>query len=177
MNVQVGIGFKPVSYLATERLVHSAIGYAIQHKRKSVTFVHKGNIMKFTEGAFRDWGYKVAKDFFGAVEIDGGPWCKIPEGKPGAGLLLKSFARLQNVHPGFESKNVLTMEVALPVLKYPRGKPVIDFYAEVERRVGRVPGVQHVALTSILPLSGTNSDSSFAIEGRDPRADKVYPDE
>jgi len=61
-------------------LIHSAIGYAVKHKRKSVTFVHKGNIMKFTEGAFRDWGYKVAKDFYGAVEIDGGPWCKLPNG-------------------------------------------------------------------------------------------------
>jgi isocitrate dehydrogenase len=89
VDVQVGIGFKPVSYLGTERLVHSAISYAIQHKRKSVTLVHKGNIMKFTEGSFRDWGYKVAKDFFGAVEIDGGPWCKIPDGKPGAGIVIK----------------------------------------------------------------------------------------
>ena len=89
MSVEVGIGIKPVSYLGTERLVHSAIEYAIKHKRKSVTLVHKGNIMKFTEGGFRDWGYKVAKDFFGAVEIDGGPWCKIPEGKPGAGIVIK----------------------------------------------------------------------------------------
>jgi isocitrate dehydrogenase len=89
VDVQVGIGFKPVSYLGTERLVHSAISYAISHNRKSVTLVHKGNIMKFTEGGFRDWGYKVAKDFFGAVEIDGGPWCKIPEGKPGAGIVIK----------------------------------------------------------------------------------------
>jgi len=89
VDVQVGIGFKPISYLGTERLAHSAIGYAIKNKSKSVTFVHKGNIMKFTEGAFRDWGYKVAKDFYGAVEIDGGPWCKIPDGKPGAGLIIK----------------------------------------------------------------------------------------
>ena len=89
VNVEVGIGFKPISYLGTERLVHSAIGYAIQHKRKSVTLVHKGNIMKFTEGSFRDWGYKIAKDFFGAQEIDGGPWCKIPEGRAGAGLVIK----------------------------------------------------------------------------------------
>ncbi len=88
-NVQVGVGVKPVSYLGTERLVYTAIGYAIKNKRKSVTIVHKGNIMKNTEGAFRDWGYKVAKDFYGAVEIDGGPWCKIPEGKPGAGLVIK----------------------------------------------------------------------------------------
>ncbi len=89
VDVQVGIGFKPVSYLGTERLVHSAISYAIQHKRKSVTLVHKGNIMKFTEGGFRDWGYQVAKKFYGAQEIDGGPWCKIPDGKPGAGLVIK----------------------------------------------------------------------------------------
>ena len=89
VGVEVGIGIKPISYLGTERLVHSAIGYAIKHKRKSVTFVHKGNIMKFTEGAFRDWGYKVGKEFYGAVELDGGPWCKIPEGKPGAGIVLK----------------------------------------------------------------------------------------
>src|SRR5690606_3733967 len=89
LPVQVGVGIKPVSYLGTERLVHSAIGYAIQQKRKSVTLVHKGNIMKFTEGGFRDWGYQVAKQYFGAEEIDGGPWCRIPEGKPGAGLIIK----------------------------------------------------------------------------------------
>jgi len=89
LPVQVGIGIKPVSYLGTERLVHSAISYAIENKRKSVTLVHKGNIMKFTEGAFRDFGYQVARDFFGAVELDGGPWHVIPEGKPGAGLIIK----------------------------------------------------------------------------------------
>ena len=88
-SVQVGLGLKPVSYLCTERLVHSAIGYAIKEKRRSLTLVHKGNIMKFTEGAFRDWGYKVAQEFYGAVPLDGGPWCKIPEGKPGAGLVIK----------------------------------------------------------------------------------------
>jgi isocitrate dehydrogenase len=89
VGVEVGVGLKPVSRLGTERLVHSAIGYAVQFNRKSVTLVHKGNIMKFTEGAFRDWGYQVAKDFYGAEEIDGGPWCKIPAGKPGAGLVIK----------------------------------------------------------------------------------------
>jgi isocitrate dehydrogenase len=89
LGVEVGIGLKPISRLGTERLVHSAIGYAVQNRRKSVTLVHKGNIMKYTEGAFRDWGYQVAKDFFGAVPIDGGPWCRIPEGKPGAGLTIK----------------------------------------------------------------------------------------
>jgi isocitrate dehydrogenase len=88
-DVQVGVGIKPVSYSGSVRLIHSAISYAIKFKRKSVTLVHKGNIMKFTEGAFRDWGYKVAKEYFGAVEMDGGPWCKIPEGKPGAGIVIK----------------------------------------------------------------------------------------
>jgi isocitrate dehydrogenase len=88
-EVCVGIGIKPVSRAGSVRLIHSAIGYAIKHKRKSVTLVHKGNIMKFTEGAFRDWGYEIAKQYFGAEEIDGGPWCKIPEGKPGAGLVIK----------------------------------------------------------------------------------------
>jgi isocitrate dehydrogenase len=88
-DVRVGIGIKPVSYSGSVRLIHSAISYAVKFQRKSVTLVHKGNIMKFTEGAFRDWGYQVAKEYFGAVEIDGGPWCKIPEGKPGAGLVIK----------------------------------------------------------------------------------------
>jgi len=76
----VGIGIKPVSKAGTERLVRAAIKYAIDEKKKSVTFVHKGNIMKYTEGAFRDWGYDLAKKEFGAVEIDGGPWCKLPNG-------------------------------------------------------------------------------------------------
>ena len=88
-DVKVGVGIKAVSYSGTVRLMHSAIAYAIKFKRKSVTIVHKGNIMKYTEGAFRDWGYELAKTEFGAVEMDGGPWCKIPEGKPGAGLVIK----------------------------------------------------------------------------------------
>jgi isocitrate dehydrogenase len=89
VTVQVGVGLKPISYLGSERLIHSAIGYAVSNKRKSVTLVHKGNIMKFTEGAFRDWGYDVAKKFYGAEEIDGGPWCRIPDGRPGAGIVIK----------------------------------------------------------------------------------------
>ncbi|HNP95220.1 MAG TPA: NADP-dependent isocitrate dehydrogenase [Cyclobacteriaceae bacterium] len=72
-----GIGIKPVSREGTERLVRSAIEYAVQHKKPSVTLVHKGNIMKFTEGAFRDWGYALAKNEFGATLLDGGPWMEI----------------------------------------------------------------------------------------------------
>src|SRR5256885_8494481 len=88
-NVLVGLGLKPVSRSGSVRLIHSAISYAILNQRKSVTLVHKGNIMKFTEGAFRDWGYEIAKSYFGAEEIDGGPWCKIPMGKPGGGIVIK----------------------------------------------------------------------------------------
>lgn len=75
-----GIGIKPVSREGTERLVRRAIQYAIRNQRKSVTLVHKGNIMKFTEGAFRDWGYALAKNEFGAKLIDNGPWCKLANG-------------------------------------------------------------------------------------------------
>ena len=73
-----GIGIKPVSEEGTRRLVRAAIRYAIDNGRKSVTLVHKGNIMKFTEGAFRDWGYATAREEFGAEPVNGGPWCEIP---------------------------------------------------------------------------------------------------
>ena len=77
---QIGIGIKPVSRPGTERLIRSAIEYTLREKRRSLTIVHKGNIMKYTEGAFRDWAYELAKREFGAVEIDAGPWCKLPQG-------------------------------------------------------------------------------------------------
>jgi len=76
----VGIGVKPVSRPGTERLVRAALEYAVRHQRKSLTVVHKGNIMKYTEGAFRDWAYELARREFGAVELDGGPWCRTPQG-------------------------------------------------------------------------------------------------
>ena len=75
-----GLGIKPISREGSERLIRAAIQYAVANNRKSLTLVHKGNIMKFTEGAFRDWGYELAKREFGAVEFDGGPWCKLPNG-------------------------------------------------------------------------------------------------
>lgn len=74
------IGIKPVSEEGSKRLIRSAIAYAQEHGRKSVTLVHKGNIMKFTEGSFKNWGYELAKEEFGAKEIDGGPWCELPDG-------------------------------------------------------------------------------------------------
>ena len=82
-----GIGIKPVSREGTERLVRKAIQYAIANKRKSVTLVHKGNIMKFTEGAFRDWGYALAQKEFGGQLLDGGPWVRMP-GKAGSGDII-----------------------------------------------------------------------------------------
>jgi isocitrate dehydrogenase len=74
------LGVKPISEEGTKRLVRSAIDYALSQGKKSVTLVHKGNIMKYTEGGFRDWGYELAMQEYGAVEVDGGPWCKLPGG-------------------------------------------------------------------------------------------------
>jgi isocitrate dehydrogenase len=84
-----GIGIKPVSREGTERLVRKAIQYAINNNRDSVTLVHKGNIMKFTEGAFKNWGYELARKEFGAKEIDGGPWCSFPNPDTGAEIVIK----------------------------------------------------------------------------------------
>lgn len=84
-----GIGIKPVSEQGTNRLVTAAIQYAIDNNRDSVTLVHKGNIMKFTEGAFKDWGYQVAKDKFGAVEYQGGPWLEITNPKTNKPIIIK----------------------------------------------------------------------------------------
>lgn len=96
----VGIGIKPVSQEGTFRLVKAAIQYAIDNERDSVTLVHKGNIMKFTEGAFRDWGYQCAKDEFGAKELDGGPWCEFTSPKNGKQIIIKDViadAMLQQI--------------------------------------------------------------------------------
>lgn len=84
-----GIGIKPVSIEGTERLVRKAIQYAIDHDKPSVTIVHKGNIMKFTEGGFRDWAYALAQKEFGAQLIDGGPWCKFKNPKTGRDIVIK----------------------------------------------------------------------------------------
>ncbi|SUA94457.1 Isocitrate dehydrogenase [NADP] [Oligella urethralis] len=84
-----GIGIKPVSEEGTKRLVRQAIQYAINNDRDSVTLVHKGNIMKFTEGSFRDWGYELAREEFGAELIDGGPWCSFKNPKTGKEIVIK----------------------------------------------------------------------------------------
>ncbi len=84
-----GIGIKPVSREGTSRLVRAALRYAIDNDRKSITFVHKGNIQKYTEGAFRDWGYEVARNEFGAQPIDGGPWCSLKNPHTGREIVVK----------------------------------------------------------------------------------------
>ena len=84
-----GIGIKPVSKEGSQRLIRKAIQYAIDTDRTSVTLVHKGNIMKFTEGAFRNWGYQLAKEEFGAKELDGGPWLSFPNPLTGKAIVVK----------------------------------------------------------------------------------------
>ena len=93
------IGIKPVSIDGSKRLIRKAIQYAIDNNRKSVTITHKGNIMKFTEGGFRDWGYELAKQEFGAVEIDGGPWCKLPNGMIIKDCIADAFLQEILLHP------------------------------------------------------------------------------
>jgi isocitrate dehydrogenase len=95
-----GIGIKPVSKQGSQRLVRKAIQYAIDHQRDSVTLVHKGNIMKYTEGAFKQWGYEVALNEFGAEQIGAGPWCKITHPETGKEIIIKDViadAMLQQV--------------------------------------------------------------------------------
>ena len=86
---ECGIGIKPISKQGTERLVDKAIQYAIANDRDSITFVHKGNIMKFTEGSFKDWGYQFAASEYGAVELDGGPWHKLTNPVTGREIVIK----------------------------------------------------------------------------------------
>ncbi len=95
-----GIGIKPISQEGTARIVRAAITYALENDKESLTLVHKGNIMKFTEGGFRDWGYAIAKDEFGAVELDGGPWCTLENPTTGRSILIKDViadAMLQQI--------------------------------------------------------------------------------
>ena len=106
-----GIGIKPVSREGTERIVRAAINHAVQHGLPSVTLVHKGNIMKFTEGGFRDWGYALAQREFGAVEIDGGPWCSFTNPNSGNEIVIKDViadAMLQQVLTRPREYSVLT---------------------------------------------------------------------
>ena len=106
-----GIGIKPVSKEGTARIVRAAIQYAIENDKPSVTLVHKGSIMKFTEGGFRDWGYNLAKEEFGATELDGGPWCTLTNPNTGNTILIKDViadAMLQQIITRPAEYSVLT---------------------------------------------------------------------
>ncbi|MDC1419461.1 NADP-dependent isocitrate dehydrogenase [Euryarchaeota archaeon] len=106
-----GIGIKPISKEGTKRIVRAAINHAISNNERSVTIVHKGNIMKFTEGGFRDWGYQLAKDEFGATEIDGGPWCSMINPVTGTEIIIKDViadAMLQQILTRPKEYSVLT---------------------------------------------------------------------
>ena len=130
------IGIKPVSKEGTERLIRATIKYAIQHDLPSVTFVHKGNIMKFTEGAFRDWGYALVKSEFGAVEIDAGPWCSLKNPQTGKEIIIRDViadAFLQQIltRPA-EYSVIATMNL--------NGDYISDALAAIVGGIGIAPG-------------------------------------
>ncbi|MDZ7359601.1 MAG: NADP-dependent isocitrate dehydrogenase [candidate division KSB1 bacterium] len=155
------IGIKPVSSEGSKRLIRAAIRYAIAHHRKSVTLVHKGNIMKFTEGAFRDWGYQIAKEEFGGVEINGGPWLKLPDGIVIKDVIADAFLQQILTRPA-EYDVIATMNL--------NGDYISDALAAQVGGIGIAPG------------ANINYDSGYAIfeatHGTAPKyagQDKVNP--
>ncbi|MBN1523808.1 MAG: NADP-dependent isocitrate dehydrogenase [Spirochaetales bacterium] len=130
------IGIKPVSKEGTKRLIRSAIQYTVDHDLPSITFVHKGNIMKYTEGAFRDWGYELAKDEFGASALDGGPWCVFKNPKTGHEIVVKDCiadAFLQQILTRPKEYSVIaTMNL--------NGDYVSDALAAIVGGIGIAPG-------------------------------------
>jgi isocitrate dehydrogenase len=156
-----GFGIKPISQEGTERLVRAALKYTIENKRKSLTIVHKGNIMKFTEGGFRDWAYGIAKREFGAVEIDGGPWCKLPNGVIVKDVIADAFLQ-----------QILTRPAEYEVIATPNlnGDYISDALAAQVGGIGIAPG------------GNINYESGFAVfeatHGTAPKyanLDKVNP--
>ena len=125
------IGIKPVSIEGSERLIRRAIQYAIANKRKSVTLVHKGNIMKFTEGGFKKWGYELAKREFGGVEIDGGPWLKLPSGIVIKDVIADAFLQQILLRPS-ESDVIATLNL--------NGDYISDALAAEVGGIGIAPG-------------------------------------
>ncbi|CAI8366104.1 MAG: Isocitrate dehydrogenase [NADP] [Euryarchaeota archaeon UBA443] len=131
-----GIGIKPISQEGTNRIVRAALQYAIDNDKDSVTLVHKGNIMKFTEGGFRDWGYQLAKEEYGAVELDGGPWCTMNNPTTGNQIIIKDViadAMLQQIitRPG-EYSVLATMNL--------NGDYISDALAAQVGGIGIAPG-------------------------------------
>jgi len=125
------IGIKPISVEGTRRLVRAALAYAVARQRPSVTLVHKGNIMKFTEGGFRDWGYQLAKEEFGGVEIDGGPWLRLPGGTVVKDVIADAFLQ-----------QILTRPTEYSVVATPNlnGDYISDALAAQVGGIGIAPG-------------------------------------
>lgn len=134
------LGIKPISTEGTKRLVRAAIQYAIEQNRKSVTLVHKGNIMKFTEGSFKNWGYELAKEEFGAVEIDGGPWCKLPGGIVIKDIIADAFLQQILTHPA-EYDVIATMNL--------NGDYISDALAACVGGIGIAPGAHILTLKGL----------------------------
>ena len=142
-----GIGIKPISAEGTKRLVRSAIDYALARKAKSVTLVHKGNIMKFTEGAFRDWGYELAKAEYGAVDLDGGPWQTLPNGMVIKDVIADAFLQ-----------QILTRPTEYDVIATPNlnGDYISDALAAQVGGIGIAPGANINYLTGHAVFEATH---------------------
>jgi isocitrate dehydrogenase len=133
-----GIGIKPVSEEGSKRLIRAALDYAVRQGKQSVTLVHKGNIMKYTEGAFRDWGYELARQEYGAVEIDGGPWCRLPGGVVVKDVIADAFLQQILTRPA-EYDVIATMNL--------NGDYISDALAAQVGGIGIAPGANINYLT------------------------------
>ena len=141
------IGVKPISEEGSKRLIRSAIGYAVTNGLPSVTLVHKGNIMKFTEGGFRDWGYQVAKEEFGATEVDGGPWCRLPQGVVVKDVIADAFLQQILTRPR-EYSVIATMNL--------NGDYISDALAAQVGGIGIAPGANINYLTGHAVFEATH---------------------
>ncbi|NBB76162.1 MAG: NADP-dependent isocitrate dehydrogenase [Bacteroidetes bacterium] len=141
------LGIKPISIEGTKRLVRSAIQYAIDQKRDSVTLVHKGNIMKFTEGSFKNWGYELAKEEFGAEEFGGGPWCKLPNGIVIKDVIADAFLQQILTRPD-EYDVIATMNL--------NGDYVSDALAACVGGIGIAPGANINYQTGVAVFEATH---------------------
>ena len=141
------IGIKPVSEDGSKRLIRSAIDYAVTHRRPSVTLVHKGNIMKYTEGGFRDWGYELAREEYGATEIDGGPWCQVPDGPVIKDVIADAFLQQILTRPR-EYSVIATLNL--------NGDYISDALAAQVGGIGIAPGANINYLTGHAVFEGTH---------------------
>ena len=127
----MALGLKPISAFGSRRLVEMSIRYALKNNLPSVTLVHKGNIMKFTEGAFRDWGYALAREEYGATDLDGGPWCRLPGGLVIKDVIADAFLQ-QNLTRPRDYGVIATMNL--------NGDYISDALAAIVGGIGIAPG-------------------------------------